>query len=201
MNRPLHATTTKKGNKSESAFPIVTLICVTGVSTRGCFMSPSIAFYRARGKYGCFSNLYIRAIDFEGRRFRSAEDAYQFGKPEDLAVSEWFLLAPRPHHVAIAAHELLGWDVKPGWNHMKVARMRSVLYAKFSQHADLHDILLSTGNATLIEASKTDAFWGVGKKGNGKNMLGALLMEIRTALRSLETMDNSGGPWCTANFL
>jgi predicted NAD-dependent protein-ADP-ribosyltransferase YbiA (DUF1768 family) len=34
-----------------------------------------------------------------------------------------------------------------------------------------------------VEASKTDAFWGLGKKGNGKNMLGVLLMELRDELR------------------
>jgi len=31
----------------------------------------------------------------------------------------------------------------------------------------------------LIEDSKMDGFWGIGAKGNGKNMLGRLLMEVR----------------------
>ncbi|KKK98019.1 hypothetical protein LCGC14_2646970, partial [marine sediment metagenome] len=31
--------------------------------------------------------------------------------------------------------------------------------------------------------SKTDPFWGIGKKGNGKNMLGKLLMKVRKEIR------------------
>ncbi len=56
--------------------------------------------------------------------------------------------------------------------------MKEVLNKKF-QNPELKEKLLSTGTAILIEDSKTDNFWGIGKKGEGKNMLGKLLMEIR----------------------
>ena len=39
--------------------------------------------------------------------------------------------------------------------------------------------LLETDNAILIEDSKTDSFWGIGKLGRGKNMLGKLLIKVR----------------------
>jgi hypothetical protein len=42
---------------------------------------------------------------------------------------------------------------------------------------------MNTGDAALIETSSIDAFWGIGKKGIGKNMLGKLLMEVRDELR------------------
>ncbi len=146
-------------------------------------MSTTIEFYRASGSYGFLSNLYKRPLAFEGRLFRSAEDAYQFGKPKDPAVADWLVAAPTPHLVAAAAHALFVFDVTPDWNSRKVERMRDVLRAKFHQHQDLQEALLETGAATLIEVSRTDAFWGIGKKGTGKNMLGTLLMEIRAALR------------------
>lgn len=142
--------------------------------------------YRAIGKYGPFSNLFRRKILFEDREFDHSEAACQFGKPKDTVVAEWIISAPKPHLVADAAHSLLVFDIRADWNKIKVDRMRAVLFAKFTQHEDLKQLLLRTGDATLIEGSKTDAFWGAGKKGNGKNMLGLLLMETREKIIKME---------------
>jgi len=146
-----------------------------------------IRFYRAVGEYGWMSNLYKDSIMFEGMRFTCAEAAYQYGKPKDQEVAEWIVSAPKPHLMAIAAHGLFVFDVKPNWNEIKVQRMRGVLRAKIDQ-CGLSFKLLKTGDAVLVEDSKTDAFWGIGKKGNGKNMLGVLLMELREELKSKEKL-------------
>ncbi len=65
--------------------------------------------------------------------------------------------------------------------------MRGVLRAKFTQHQDLRELLLSTGDARLVESAKTDnpvnRLWGE-VNGKGKNMLGVLLMELRSELRN-----------------
>lgn len=132
------------------------------------------------------SNLYRREIVFEGRTFRSSEDAYQYGKPKDPEVAEWLVSAPKPHLCAAAAHALFSWDIRPDWSKIKVDRMRAVLHAKFGQHEDLRQMLLDTVDAILIEESKTDPFWGTGAKGNGKNMLGLLLMQIREEIPGVE---------------
>ena len=145
-----------------------------------------IRFYRSENAYGFLSNLYPRHIDFEGRTFTCSEAAYQFGKPRDRTVAEWLVNAPKPRFCALAAHALLPYDIRDNWNGVKIERMRNVLWAKFSQHLDLREQLLQTGNATLIEESRTDAFWGIGASGKGKNMLGALLMELREKLRKDE---------------
>jgi hypothetical protein len=146
-------------------------------------MAREIRFYRSTGEYGFLSNLFKRQIVFEGREFSCSEEAYQYGKPKDKAVAEWLVKAPKPHLCAAAAHSLFVFDIKEDWNDVKVDRMRQVLRAKFSQHKDLADKLRATGDAILIEESNIDAFWGIGKKGNGKNMLGVLLMELRTGLK------------------
>lgn len=143
-----------------------------------------ILFYRSSGDYGFMSNLFKRDIKFENRVFRSSEDAYQFGKPTDGMVAEWLISAPKPHLCAMAAHGLLSFDIRPDWQGIKVDRMRDVLRAKFNQHEDLKQKLLETGNAILVEDSKTDRFWGIGKKMNGNNMLGVLLMQVRDELRA-----------------
>lgn len=147
-----------------------------------------IYFYRSNEKpYGAFSNLYKRSIVFEGRLYPSSEHAYQAGKARKDAVREWILSAPSPGLVAMAAHGLYTWDIVPNWAAIKFDRMRAVLKAKFTQHEDLRELLLSTGTARLVEAGKVNnavnRVWGE-VNGKGQNMLGKLLMELRTELKS-----------------
>ncbi len=100
-------------------------------------------------------------------------------------VADWLVSPPYPRLCAIAAHSLPWYDVRPKWNEVKVERMRTVLGLKFDrkERCWLWRALLDTGEAVLIEASRMDAFWGIGKKGDGKNMLGMLLMQLREQLR------------------
>lgn len=147
-----------------------------------------IRFYRASEKpYGAFSNLYRRDITFEGEVFATSEHAYQAGKARKPAVRKWLMDAPSPALLAMAAHGLYYWDVAPGWSTTKFDRMRAVLRAKFTQHKDLCELLLSTGDAKLVESATVDnevnRLWGE-VNGVGRNMLGVLLMELRAELRA-----------------
>ena len=119
--------------------------------------APEVKFYRANEKpYGVFSNLYRREISFEGRLYPTAEHAYQAGKAREEEVREWILSAPTPSLAAMAAHGLYTWDVVPDWATTKFRRMRAVLEAKFTQHEDLRALLISTGNARLVEVGRVD---------------------------------------------
>jgi ribA/ribD-fused uncharacterized protein len=147
-----------------------------------------VRFYRASEKpYGAFSNLYKRDLIFEGETFPTSEHAYQSGKARKPQVKEWLMSAPSPALLAMAAHGLYYWDVAPGWSKTKFDRMRGVLRAKFTQHEDLRELLLSTGDARLVESATVDntvnRLWGE-VNGKGKNMLGIMLMELRDELRS-----------------
>ncbi len=147
-----------------------------------------ICFYRANEKpYGAFSNLFRRPFLFEGREFPTAEHAYQAGKARTPAVREWLLSAPTPSLVAMAAHGLYTWDIVPDWSKIKYERMRNVLRAKFSQHDDLRQLLISTGAHRLVEVGKTNnavnRTWGE-VNGKGQNMLGVLLMGVRSELQT-----------------
>lgn len=144
-----------------------------------------IHFYRANEKpYGAFSNLYKRSIEFEGVTYPTSEHAYQAGKAAKPAVRQWILSAPTPALAAMAAHGLYVWDVVPNWAQIKFDRMRAVLRAKFDQHADLRELLLSTGEARLVESgtvnNAVNRLWGE-VEGKGENMLGVMLMELRAA--------------------
>jgi ribA/ribD-fused uncharacterized protein len=146
-----------------------------------------IRFYRASDEtYGCFSNLYPRPVEFEDEVFDTAEHAYQAGKARKPEVRQWILSAPSPALVAMAAHGLYWWDIRSDWSKIKFDRMRLVLRAKFTQHEDLREILLSTGDMRLVESATVDnavnRLWGE-VKGQGKNMLGQMLMELRMQLQ------------------
>ena len=141
-----------------------------------------IVFYKAAGQYGFLSNLYPCEVCIDGKMFVSAEHAYQYAKPNKQAIKDYIQIAPLPRLAAIVGHGLFMYDVSYDWNDTKVDRMRQVLESKFSNEV-LRKKLLETGDAVLIEGSKTDAFWGIGKKGAGKNMLGSLLTELRKKLK------------------
>lgn len=145
-----------------------------------------VRFYRASEKpYGAFSNLYRREIEFEGEKFATSEHAYQAGKARKPEVRKWLMDAPSPALLAMAAHGLYVWDISSDWSKIKFDRMKRVLQAKFSQHEDLKQLLLSTGTARLVESATVDnavnRLWGE-VNGVGKNKLGELLMEVRTEL-------------------
>jgi ribA/ribD-fused uncharacterized protein len=65
---------------------------------------------------------------------------------------------------------------------------------KFSQNEELKQILLDTGDSTIVEASPTDRIWGIGlgvekakitpeKEWRGLNLLGKALMDVRNKLQ------------------
>jgi len=145
-----------------------------------------ICFYRSNEKpYGAFSNLYRRELRLDEQTYPTAEHAYQAAKARRPEVRDWILAAPSPALLAMAAHGLYQWDIVPDWSRIKFDRMRAVLRAKFTQHDDLRELLLSTGNARLVEVGTVDnainRLWGE-VNGKGKNMLGVLLMELRQDL-------------------
>lgn len=147
-----------------------------------------VRFYRANERpFGAFSNLFKRAIEFEGESFPTAEHAYQAGKPRKPEVRKWLMQAPSPSLLAMAAHGLYVWDINSDWSKVKFDRMKRVLQAKFGQHEDLKALLLSTGSARLVETATVDnavnRLWGE-VNGVGQNKLGELLMEVRAELAS-----------------
>ena len=148
--------------------------------------STEVRFYRANEKpYGAFSNLYRREIEFEGEKFATSEHAYQAGKARKPEVRRWLMEAPTPALLAMAAHGLYVWDINSEWSKIKFDRMKRVLQAKFTQHEDMKQLLLSTGTARLVESATVDnavnRLWGE-VNGVGKNKLGELLMEVRAEL-------------------
>ena len=62
--------------------------------------------------------------------------------------------------------------------------MYELIKEKFKQNKEIFDLLISTGNSIIREASPTDAIWGLGKDGKGKNILGNLLEKLRKEMKN-----------------
>ena len=73
------------------------------------------------------------------------------------------------------------------WESVKEQIMLEAVRAKFTQHDDLKQTLLGTGNATLVEHTDNDSYWADGGDGSGKNRLGHILMQVREELRAANT--------------
>lgn len=74
--------------------------------------------------------------------------------------------------------------MRDDWEEKKIAIMYKAVHAKFEQNGDLKKILQATKDRELYEISIFDRFWAVGKKLNGRNELGKILMKVRSELRS-----------------
>lgn len=140
-----------------------------------------IYFYETDKAYGCFSNFSRHQIELDEVCWPTSEHFFQaakFTKPADI---DEVLNASTPF---VAAQ--IGRDRKRSfrqdWDDVRDSIMLRALQAKFSQHADLKEILLSTAGAELVEHTRNDRYWGDGGDGTGCNMLGRLLEQVRADL-------------------
>jgi N-glycosidase YbiA len=159
-----------------------------------------IRFFGKDGKYAIFSNFANTPLIIGGLKYPTVEHYFQSRKfaDTDKEYSEEVRLAKTP-----LISKNLGKSRKhiihPYWSGIdgeSVKVMRRALFCKALQNKKFRELLVSTGNAKIIEASPWDRFWGEGKDKNGKNMLGKLLEELRERLRkfgkNIYTQENNG---------
>jgi len=143
-------------------------------------MSTVIRFYHKGEPHYEFTNFTAFPIRWKGKTWPTSEHYFQSQKHAGSPLEEQIRLAESPRK----AFELgRSEPSRPDWQSVKDAIMREAVVAKFTQHPHLRDLLLSTGEALLVEHTKNDAYWGDGGDGSGKNMLGQILMIVREELR------------------
>lgn len=168
-----------------------------------------INFYRAADDYGQFSNFWEEAVHIgdDDRPWRSTEHYFQAKKFEGAPDEEEIRQAATPKLSAQMGRDrnrplrsdwnsILEFSAVPDGDSLRTRFERYVgepmltkdwvmlvaLRAKFSQHEDLRNLLVSTGDAILVEHTVNDSYWGDAGDGTGKNMLGKLLMLVREEL-------------------
>jgi N-glycosidase YbiA len=142
----------------------------------------SIKFFKTKETYGCFSNFSRHAIYLDERQWATTEHYYQAQKFIGAIHYDHIAKAETPR-IAADLGRNTGFPIRADWEQVKVEIMKKCVRAKVLQHPQIKKLLLETGDEELIENSPYDSFWGCGKDGSGYNMLGKILMEIRTELR------------------
>lgn len=137
------------------------------------------------GKYAFLSNFFPSPITFDGITFPTVENWFQAWKTEVPAEFRAIATADTPGKSKRLGRQC---TLRKDWEEVKTDVMRDGLRLKFQDPA-LRAKLLATGDEELIEGNTWhDNTWGncVCQKCQntpGRNMLGMLLMELRTEIR------------------
>jgi ribA/ribD-fused uncharacterized protein len=130
------------------------------------------------------SNFYRHPVRIGDDTYPTAEHAYQALKADDPHDRAWVIASETP---LIAKRRGRKVRVVSYWADIRILVMEQVLEAKFSD-PQLAEQLIATHPHMLIEGNTWhDQFWGdchCGRcPGDGENMLGVVLMELRDTLR------------------
>ena len=121
------------------------------------------------------------AVEYKGVLYPTVEHAYHCQRYGDAAVVEEIRKASSPY---------LAWEVSqrhksaqaPDFDERKAAIMEELCRAKLEQHRDVEAGLRASGEDTIVK-NYPDPFWGVGRDGVGKNMMGVVWMKLRNELQ------------------
>ncbi len=131
----------------------------------------------------------------DGIKYNCAEQYMMYQKAVlfgDQKMAAKILTASKPHEQKLMGQYVKGF-VSEVWEAHKIEIVTQGNRAKFSQNAGLRKKLLAIGDMILAEANPKDIFWGIGlpeddpdvqdsKKWKGANLLGEVLMKVRSEL-------------------
>ena len=131
------------------------------------------------GVFQFLSNFYPCEAVYDGVTYPTAEHAYQAAKTVDKKKRLKVAACKTPGD---AKRQGRKFRLRPKWESIKADIMREILWTKFA-NPRMAELLLATRDGLLLEENNWgDRFWGV-VDGDGQNVLGNLLMEIREDLK------------------
>jgi ribA/ribD-fused uncharacterized protein len=142
-----------------------------------------LRFYSVADEFGDFSNFAPYPIFLDADRWPTSEHYFQAQKFLDPTYRRRIRASKSPM-IAARLGRSRKQPLRHDWEDVKVEVMLRAVRAKFSQHGELRTLLLSTGDATIVEHTESDSYWGDGGDGSGSNMLGRILMQARDELRT-----------------
>ncbi|KNB72015.1 NADAR family protein [Brevibacillus reuszeri] len=145
----------------------------------------------------CFSQWYPAAFVEDDTTYRTAEHYMMAKKAElfgDLTIRDEILKAGHPKQAKVLGRRVHSFHERV-WDENKTSIVRQANLLKFSQHPELLEYLLGTGDRIIVEASPYDRVWGIGmaqdhphaeqpERWRGENLLGFALMAVRAQLRT-----------------
>ena len=142
----------------------------------GYFMKKVINKFE--GDHEFLSNFARCNVVYDGNIYPTVEHAYQAAKSLDNSIQKSFTTLTTPGKAKKLGRQI---QIRPDWEQVKDNIMKDLLRQKFS-HEPFKSQLLATGNTKLVEGNTwNDTYWGI-CNGKGLNMLGTLLMEVRSEL-------------------
>ena len=154
-----------------------------------------IAFCKISQPHGYLSNWWPSAFMRDNKTFPTVEHYMMYGKAMLFGAEEYaeeIRLTASPAAVKkMGRSKKIPFDQKV-WEANRARIVYEGNQSKFEQHPGLRDKLLATGDAILVEGASYDKVWGVGvgvkaaqdpKNWNGLNLLGRILMQLRSDLR------------------
>ena len=145
-------------------------------------------YFNSRTPYlDIFSNFHTEPLEINGEIWKSGEHFYQAAKfaknglQEDANIYRLIVEAETPGTAKRLADEYFSEENK-GRSHQALRTfqaMATMLNVKFAHGTLARKRLMQTGNLELIHHSGSDFFWGQSRKGEGKNLLGKALMQMR----------------------
>ena len=120
-------------------------------------------YYKLDNSYKPLTNYFPAPIELDGKVWPTVEHYFNAMKfPGDSVYQEAIRTASTPE-----AAKRLGMTkdrpVRPDWELYRDSVMKNAVRAKFEQNPPLKELLLGTGNRTLIDVNPIDLYWGVGK--------------------------------------
>ncbi len=150
-----------------------------------------IYFYNNDEPYYQFTNFFelpgSLLYEICGEMYPTTEHYFQSKKFVDPSLKVQVLKTKTPREAFSTARGLNSYKI-PNWEQAKDQFMREALVAKFSVE-DLQLLLYFSGNAKIFEHTENDNYWADGGfeiNGQGKNMLGTMLMELRNKMEIIE---------------
>ena len=147
-------------------------------------MTKVIKFFSKSDKYYPFSNFAGFGFELNGVRWPTMEHYFQAMKFVGTEQFEKVKNAVSPKQ-AKALGQTRAVPIRRDWKSVKEDIMLTGLREKFKS-PELRELLIRTGKQELIENSPYDSYWGIGKKGKGRNRLDVLLMRLRDELKQKE---------------
>ncbi|MBN4049531.1 NADAR family protein, partial [bacterium AH-315-N03] len=130
-------------------------------------MTKVTRFYSVTGDFGELSSFAAYPIVIAKKRWRTSEHYFQAQKFDRLKDREEVRKAKTPAEAARRGRDRKR-KLRRDWESVKVSVMRTAVEAKFRQHRELTELLLSTGDMKLVEHADRDSYWGDGGDGSGK---------------------------------
>jgi ribA/ribD-fused uncharacterized protein len=128
------------------------------------------------------SNTYKSPFKLGSFIYPTVEHYFQTKKTDSFEEMVSILMADTPNE----AKKLGRWVEFPvdeeEWEIKQNVYMAKAIKAKFTQNDKLKKFLLGTKDKVLVNNDPYDKYWGAGIDGEGENMCGIILMDLRKEL-------------------